>query len=110
LKRPKKGGLNLIQTYVFWNIHEPVQGQFNFEGNHDLIKFLKMIGEHGLWVSLRVGPYIEAEWNMGGFPYWLREVPNITFRSYNEPFVVTHLLTGRNFFHEATYTSITLSN
>ncbi|CAA2991953.1 beta-galactosidase 13-like [Olea europaea subsp. europaea] len=87
IEKAKKGGLNLIQTYVFWNIHEPVQGQFNFEGNYDLIKFLKMIGEHGLWVSLRVGPYIEGEWNMGGFPYWLREVPDITFRSYNEPFV-----------------------
>jgi len=87
LEKAKKGGLNLIQTYVFWNIHEPVQGKFNFEGSYDLIKFLKMIGEHGLWVNLRIGPYIEAEWNMGGFPYWLREVPNITFRSYNEPFL-----------------------
>lgn len=87
IKQAKEGGLNLIQTYVFWNIHEPVEGQFNFEGNYDLVKFVKMIGENGLWVTLRLGPYIEAEWNMGGFPYWLREVSNITFRTYNEPFM-----------------------
>ncbi|XP_009631007.1 beta-galactosidase 13-like [Nicotiana tomentosiformis] len=87
IRKAKEGGLNLIQTYVFWNIHEPIQGQFNFEGNYDLVKFIKMIGEQDLYVNLRVGPYIEAEWNQGGFPYWLREVPNITFRSYNEPFM-----------------------
>ncbi|KAL3843366.1 hypothetical protein ACJIZ3_000769 [Penstemon smallii] len=87
IRQAKEGGLNLIQTYIFWNLHEPVQGQFNFDGDRDFVKFIKMIGESGLWVTLRVGPYVEAEWNMGGFPYWLREVPNITFRSYNEPFL-----------------------
>ncbi|PIN19160.1 Beta-galactosidase [Handroanthus impetiginosus] len=87
IKKAKEGGLNVIQTYVFWNIHEPVQGQYNFEGNYDLVKFIKMIGENGMWVTLRIGPYIEAEWNLGGFPYWLKKVPNITFRSYNEPFM-----------------------
>ncbi|CAA0827710.1 Beta-galactosidase 13 [Striga hermonthica] len=87
IRKAKEGGLNVIQTYVFWNIHEPVQGQFNFEGNYDLVKFIKTIGENGMWVTLRIGPYIEAEWNLGGFPYWLKEVPNITFRSYNEPFM-----------------------
>lgn len=87
IRKAKEGGLNVIQTYVFWNIHEPVQGQFNFDGDNDVVKFVKMIGEQGLYVTLRVGPFIEAEWNAGGFPYWLREVPNITFRSYNEPFM-----------------------
>ncbi|KAK4437634.1 Beta-galactosidase 13 [Sesamum alatum] len=87
IRKSKEGGLNVIQTYVFWNIHEPVEGQFNFEGNYDLVKFIKLIGEEGLWVTLRIGPYIEAEWNLGGFPYWLKGVKNITFRSYNEPFL-----------------------
>ncbi|MCD9642803.1 beta-galactosidase [Datura stramonium] len=87
IRKAKEGGLNLIQTYIFWNIHEPIQGQFNFEGNYDVVKFIKMIGEQDMYVNLRIGPYIEAEWNQGGFPYWLREVPNITFRSYNEPFM-----------------------
>ncbi|XP_057500684.1 beta-galactosidase 13-like [Actinidia eriantha] len=86
IQKAKEGGLNMIQTYVFWNAHEPEEGTFNFEGNYDLVKFIKLIGDAGLYVSLRVGPYIAAEWNQGGFPYWLREVPNITFRSYNEPF------------------------
>ncbi|KAI3442466.1 Beta-galactosidase [Psidium guajava] len=86
ISKAKHGGLNVIQTYVFWNVHEPVQGQFNFQGNKDLVKFIKMIGEHGMYVTLRVGPFIQAEWNHGGLPYWLREVPNITFRSDNEPF------------------------
>ena len=99
IKSAKEGGLNLIQTYVFWNIHEPVQGQFNFEGNNDLVKFIRMIGDHGLWVNLRLGPYIEAEWNMGGFPFWLREVPNITFRSYNDPFL----------FHMKRYTEMVIN-
>lgn len=87
IRKAKEGGINLIQTYVFWNIHEPVQGKFNFEGNYDVVKFIKEIARQDMYVTLRIGPYIEAEWNQGGFPYWLREVPNITFRSYNEPFI-----------------------
>ncbi|KAF5735934.1 beta-galactosidase 13-like [Tripterygium wilfordii] len=86
LEKAKRGGLNVIQTYLFWNIHEPIQGQFNFQGEYDLVKFIKMIGDQGMYATLRVGPYIEAEWNHGGFPYWLREIPNITFRTDNLPF------------------------
>ncbi|KAJ8572203.1 hypothetical protein K7X08_008714 [Anisodus acutangulus] len=87
IRKAKKGGINLIQTYVFWNIHEPVQGQFNFEGDFDIVKFIKEVAKQDMYVTLRIGPYIEAEWSSGGFPYWLREIKNITFRSYNEPFV-----------------------
>ncbi|KAL5752456.1 hypothetical protein ACOSQ2_022963 [Xanthoceras sorbifolium] len=86
LKKAKTGGLNVIQTYVFWNVHEPVQGQFNFEGNYNLTRFIRMIGDHGMFATLRVGPFIEAEWNLGGFPFWLREVANITFLMDNPPF------------------------
>ncbi|XVE93849.1 hypothetical protein REPUB_Repub01dG0230300 [Reevesia pubescens] len=86
LAKAKQGGLNVIQTYVFWNGHEPVQGKYNFRGEYDLVKFIKMIGEHKMYATLRVGPFIQAEWNHGGLPYWLREIPNITFRSDNEPF------------------------
>ncbi|XP_022762273.1 beta-galactosidase 13-like [Durio zibethinus] len=86
LRKAKQGGLNVIETYVFWNGHEPVQRQFNFEGEYDLVKFIKMIAENKMYAILRVGPFIQAEWNHGGLPYWLREVPNITFRSNNEPF------------------------
>ncbi|XP_039138948.1 beta-galactosidase 11-like [Dioscorea cayenensis subsp. rotundata] len=86
IARAKRGGLNTIDTYVFWNVHEPAQGKYNFEGRYDLVKFLKLIQRHKMFVILRLGPFIQAEWNYGGFPYWLREINNITFRSDNPPF------------------------
>ncbi|CAJ1973023.1 unnamed protein product [Sphenostylis stenocarpa] len=86
LDNARRGGLNVIQTYVFWNAHEPQPGQFNFEGNYDLVKFIKLVQASGMFVTLRVGPFIQAEWNHGGLPYWLREVPGIIFRSDNEPY------------------------
>ncbi|KAL6619204.1 hypothetical protein ACP70R_034343 [Stipagrostis hirtigluma subsp. patula] len=86
IAKAKEGGLDVIQTYVFWNVHEPVQGKYNFEGRYDLVKFIKEIQAQGLYVSLRIGPFIEAEWKYGGFPFWLHDVPNITFRTDNEPF------------------------
>ncbi|KAI9182155.1 hypothetical protein LWI28_022624 [Acer negundo] len=81
-------GRSLIvnETYVFWNIHEPVEGQFNFEGQYDLVKFIRLIKEHDMHVIIRLGPFIQAEWNNGGLPYWLREIPGIIFRSDNAPF------------------------
>ncbi|GLJ24396.1 hypothetical protein SUGI_0465950 [Cryptomeria japonica] len=82
----KEGGLDCIQTYVFWNMHEPEQGKFNFDGRFDLVSFVKLIHSKGLYVSLRIGPYIESEWNYGGFPYWLHDIPDIIFRTDNEPF------------------------
>ncbi|KAG0488052.1 hypothetical protein HPP92_006601 [Vanilla planifolia] len=86
IAKAKLGGLDVIQTYVFWNIHEPIQGQYNFEGNYDLVRFIKEIRDQGLYVSLRIGPFIESEWNYGGLPTWLRYVPGIVFRTDNEPF------------------------
>ncbi|KDP29649.1 hypothetical protein JCGZ_18811 [Jatropha curcas] len=87
ITKAKQGGLNVIQTYVFWNIHEPVKGEYHFEGRFDVVKFMKIIQEKGMYATLRLGPFIQAEWNHGGLPYWLREIPNIIFRSYNEPFM-----------------------
>nr|KYP44066.1 Beta-galactosidase 13 [Cajanus cajan] len=86
LDKARRGGLNVIQTYVFWNAHEPEQGQFNFQGNYDLVRFIKLVQAYNMFVTLRVGPFIQAEWNHGGLPYWLREVPGIIFRSDNEPY------------------------
>ncbi|XP_074580916.1 beta-galactosidase 11-like [Curcuma longa] len=82
----KHGGLNTVETYVFWNIHEPVEGKYDFQGNFDLVGFIKSVQKQGMFVILRMGPYIEAEWNYGGFPFWLREIENITFRTNNPPF------------------------
>ncbi|WOL16069.1 beta-galactosidase 7 isoform X1 [Canna indica] len=86
MAKAKQGGLDVIQTYVFWNAHEPEQGQYNFKGRFDLARFIKEAGAQGLYVSLRIGPFINSEWKYGGFPFWLRDVPGIVFRSDNEPF------------------------
>ncbi|XVF04925.1 hypothetical protein REPUB_Repub05bG0126900 [Reevesia pubescens] len=86
IQKSKDGGLDLIETYVFWNIHEPVRNQYNFEGRKDLVKFIKLVAEAGLSVHLRIGPYVCAEWNYGGFPLWLHFIPGIKLRTDNEPF------------------------
>uniref|UniRef100_A0A3Q2QFV0 Galactosidase, beta 1-like n=1 Tax=Fundulus heteroclitus TaxID=8078 RepID=A0A3Q2QFV0_FUNHE len=74
-------GLNAIQVYVPWNFHEAVQGVHNFTGDRDLEHFLNLANQTGLLVILRPGPYICAEWEMGGLPAWLLQKPNIMLRS-----------------------------
>ncbi|KAK3187966.1 hypothetical protein Dsin_027527 [Dipteronia sinensis] len=86
IAKSKEGGAEVIQTYVFWSEHEPVRGQYNFEGKNDLVKFVKLVGSYGLYLHLRIGPYVCAEWNFGGFPVWLRDIPGIEFRTDNAPF------------------------
>ncbi|CAK7328423.1 unnamed protein product [Dovyalis caffra] len=82
IAKSKEGGADVVQTYVFWGGHEPVRGQYYFEGRYDLVKFVKLVGESGLYLHLRIGPYVCAE----GFPVWLRDVPGIVFRTDNTPF------------------------
>ncbi|GER57705.1 beta-galactosidase [Striga asiatica] len=86
IQKSKDGGLDVIETYVFWNLHEPVRGQYDFGDNKDLVKFVKLVKDAGLYVHLRIGPYACAEWNYGGFPLWLHFIPGIVFRTDNEPF------------------------
>ncbi|XP_031256445.1 beta-galactosidase 8 isoform X2 [Pistacia vera] len=86
IQKSKDGGLDVIETYVFWNVHEPVRNQYNFEGRYDIVKFVKLVAEAGLYVHLRIGPYVCAEWNYGGFPVWLHFVPGIELRTDNEPY------------------------
>ncbi|KAL0397006.1 UNVERIFIED_CONTAM: Beta-galactosidase [Sesamum calycinum] len=86
IQKAKEGGLDVIQTYVFWNGHEPEPGKYYFEGRYDLVKFIKLVHQAGLYVNLRIGPYACAEWNFGGFPVWLKYVPGISFRTNNGPF------------------------
>ncbi|KAK4419298.1 Beta-galactosidase [Sesamum alatum] len=87
IKKAKEGGLNAIETYVFWNAHEPLYRQYDFSGNLDLLRFLKVIQDEGLYAILRIGPYVCAEWNYGGFPVWLKSIPNMTFRTENDAFM-----------------------
>ncbi|KAL6222331.1 hypothetical protein ACLB2K_005723 [Fragaria x ananassa] len=86
IQKAKDGGLDVVETYVFWNGHEPSPGNYNFEGRYDLVRFLKTVQKAGLYAHLRIGPYVCAEWNFGGFPVWLKYVPGISFRTDNEPF------------------------
>ncbi|OMP01166.1 Glycoside hydrolase, family 35 [Corchorus olitorius] len=86
IAKAKEGGVDVIQTYVFWNLHEPQPGQYDFSGRYDLVKFIKEIQAQGLYACLRIGPFIESEWNYGGFPFWLHDVPGIVYRTDNEPF------------------------
>uniref|UniRef100_A0A8I3W8P7 Beta-galactosidase n=1 Tax=Callithrix jacchus TaxID=9483 RepID=A0A8I3W8P7_CALJA len=81
LLKMKMAGLNTIQTYVPWNFHEPYPGQYQFSEEHDVEYFLRLAHELGLLVVLRPGPYICAEWEMGGLPAWLLEKESILLRS-----------------------------
>jgi beta-galactosidase len=81
MKAAKAMGLNTIGTYVFWNLHEPQKGRFDFSGNNDIAAFVRTAQEEGLWVILRPSPYVCAEWEFGGYPYWLQNEEGLTVRS-----------------------------
>jgi beta-galactosidase len=80
-------GLNTITTYVFWNVHEPRPGVYDFSGNNDVAEFVKEAGEEGLYVILRPGPYACAEWELGGFPAWLLKDHAMVLRSSDPKFI-----------------------
>ncbi len=87
LRAAKQAGLNCIETYVFWNLHESEPGVFDFEGDKDLRAFVRMIGEEGMYCILRPGPYVCSEWDFGGLPAWLHRVKGMEVRVANEPFM-----------------------
>ncbi|TQE07826.1 hypothetical protein C1H46_006585, partial [Malus baccata] len=88
LLRAKALGLNTIQTYVPWNLHEPRAGILDFDGIADLVAFLKLSQKLGILVMLRPGPYICAEWDLGGFPPWLLSInPAPRLRSSDPTFL-----------------------
>lgn len=71
LLKLKAMGLNTVETYIPWNFHEPRKGAFDFSGPRDVVSFVRMAQELGLYVILRPSPYICAEWEFGGLPAWL---------------------------------------
>jgi len=81
MKMAKAMGINTIGTYVFWNVHEPEKGKFDFSGNNDIAAFVRIAKEEGLWVVLRPSPYVCAEWEFGGYPYWLQNIKGLVVRS-----------------------------
>ena len=87
LQKARAMGLNTISTYVFWNVHEPKPGVYDFSGSLDVAAFIRIAQEEGLHVILRPGPYACAEWDLGGLPAWLLADPNIVLRSADEKFL-----------------------
>lgn len=87
MRKMKAMGLNTLCTYVFWDLHEPKPGKFDFGGNLDVAAFVRTAQEEGLWVLVRPGPYICTEWDWGGFPAWLLATPDMRVRSTDPRFL-----------------------
>jgi beta-galactosidase len=81
IKMAKAMGCNTISAYIFWNYHESEEGVYDFTtGNHNLGEFIRIVQEEEMWLILRPGPYVCAEWELGGIPPYLLRIPDIKFR------------------------------
>ena len=80
----KECGFNTVETYTFWNLHEPKEGEFHFDGICDIEAYVETAASLGLNVILRPGPYVCAEWECGGFPAWLLAYDGMHLRC-NDP-------------------------
>ncbi len=87
MRKAKAMGLNTIGTYVFWNAQEPEPGKYDFSGNNDIAEFIRTAKEEGLWVVLRPSPYVCAEWEFGGYPWWLLKDKTLKVRSQDPKFI-----------------------
>ncbi len=87
LRKVHAMGLNTITVYVFWNLHEPSPGTYDFSGQNDVAEFIREAATEGLYVVLRPGPYVCGEWDLGGFPAWLLKDPEMQLRSSQPNFV-----------------------
>ena len=80
-------GMNAVCIYIFWNIHEQQEGQFDFSGNNDVAEFCRLAQKNGMYVIVRPGPYVCAEWEMGGLPWWLLKKKDIKLREQDPYFM-----------------------
>ena len=87
IKMAKALGMNTICIYIFWNIHEQTEGNFNFTGNNDVAEFCRLAQKNGMYVIVRPGPYVCAEWEMGGLPWWLLKKKDIRLREQDPYFM-----------------------
>jgi len=88
LKMAKAMGLNAVTMYTFWNVHESVRGTYDFSGQNDVAEFIREAQQEGLYIILRPGPYVCAEWEFGGFPGWLLKDPQTVVRSRDPKYLV----------------------
>jgi beta-galactosidase len=88
IQMAKAMGCNTISVYVFWSFHEAEEGVFDFTtGNHNLAEFIKIVQEEGMWLILRPGPYVCAEWDLGGIPPYLLRIPDIQLRCLDPRYI-----------------------
>lgn len=87
IKMCKALGMNTLCLYVFWNIHEQQEGRFDFTGNNDVAAFCRLAQKNGMYVIVRPGPYVCAEWEMGGLPWWLLKKKDIRLREQDPYFM-----------------------
>lgn len=87
LRKLRAAGLNCVETYVPWNVHEPQPGAYSFLGQRDVELFLELAANESLLAVVRPGPYICAEWSGGGLPSWLLADPHMVLRSTYVPFM-----------------------
>ena len=87
IKMCKALGMNAVCMYVFWNIHEQQEGVFDFSGQNDIAAFVRLCQKHGMKVIVRPGPYVCAEWEMGGLPWWLLKKRDIKLREEDPYFL-----------------------
>lgn len=87
IRKAKAMGLNSIGTYIFWNVHEPQPGKYDFSGNNNVAEFVQIAKEEGMWVVMRPSPYVCAEWEFGGYPFWLQKDTSLRVRSMDPKFL-----------------------
>lgn len=87
IKMCKALGMNTVCLYVFWNIHEQREDQFDFTGQNDIAEFCRLAQKNGMYVIVRPGPYVCAEWEMGGLPWWLLKKKDIRLREQDPYFM-----------------------
>lgn len=83
----RQAGFNTISTSCPWVMHEPRKGRFSFHEQCDVRRFVELCGEAGMWVLLRPGPFVGSQYDAGGLPSWLLEMPEVALRQANEPFL-----------------------
>ena len=87
LLKLKACGLNTVETYACWSLHEREEGVFDFSDRLDVREYVRLARELGLFVILRPGPYICSEFDWGGLPSWLLRYPGLQVRCANPLFL-----------------------
>jgi len=87
IRAAKQAGFNAVATPVVWSLHETRPGQFSFDGDKDLRRFVELVGEQGMYCIINIGPYIGSGYDFGGLPAWLAEIDGVEFRTANAPFL-----------------------